>query len=105
VTWRCPRVQIARLRDPGAHGAQGRVEDATRPPFEGASRRGARLRDAGSHGTAADAARLPLDGSTTRIAPLRDPGAHSATAPNRSAAADAPVHGAKAKPAHAGAGV
>jgi hypothetical protein len=32
------------------------------------------------------------------------PGAHGATAPNLPAAASAPVHGAQAKPADAGAG-
>ena len=37
--------------------------------------------------------------------PSRDPGAHSATAPIPPAAASASVHGAKAKPADAGAGV
>jgi hypothetical protein len=38
-----------------------------------------------------------------RIERMRDPGAQSATAPTRPAAANAPVHGAQAKPAHAGA--
>ena len=32
------------------------------------------------------------------------PGAHSAAAPNRPSAAGAPLHGAQAKPADAGAG-
>jgi hypothetical protein len=39
-----------------------------------------------------------------RILRMQDPGAHGATAPRPSAAAGASVHGAKAKPAHAGAG-
>jgi len=40
--------------------------------------------------------------ATWRIA-AGDPGAHSATAPNPFAGAEATVHGAQAKPAHAGA--
>ena len=36
--------------------------------------------------------------------PCRDPGAHRATAPSPPDALNAPMHGAKAKPADAGAG-
>jgi hypothetical protein len=39
-----------------------------------------------------------------RIAHPRDPGAQSATAPRPTVAPGASVHGAQAKPAHAGAG-
>ncbi|CAH0189316.1 hypothetical protein ROS9278_01642 [Roseomonas sp. CECT 9278] len=41
--------------------------------------------------------------TANRIVPLHDPRARSATAPNPQAAAHAPVPGAQAKPAHAGA--
>ncbi|BDG74907.1 hypothetical protein [Roseomonas fluvialis] len=51
-----------------------------------------------------DAARIADSAPDKRILRMQDPGAHSATAPKPSAAASATVHGAKAKPAYAGAG-
>jgi hypothetical protein len=45
---------------------------------------------------------FPINAPGSR--PRRDPGPHGATAPNPTTAAGAPAHGAKAKPADAGAG-
>jgi hypothetical protein len=50
------------------------------------------------------AARIARAAPEQRILRMQDPGAHSATAPGPSAVAGAAVHGAQAKPAHAGAG-
>jgi hypothetical protein len=45
----------------------------------------------------------PHHDALPRIARMRDPGAHSATAPNLTVGPSAPVRGAQAKPANAGA--